>query len=986
MANTNVDIERYILIFDDLFEKLQKSKDNEEDDTIVKALSAIQQLPNVVLMNLVDHKLFIEIRSTLIHLLEKWSKTQLNERDHDILEKIIKELAGHYRGMDLDVRHVRIYDNLLFDLPLLNIIKMNIDNISMKSMDDPVLSCFVTLINRLIYLSDFSDDEERSNMLKPIFDSLKQSLSDGTKEDDLRFPYYTRFVTFDDHLEKSIIDHDVIDTITKLNLDFRVECLIGHKLFLKIISTLTNLFDKWLTLNEYDKLTCSKIIDLFKGIYYPYWGIGLDNILNRTSLINTIKTCLEHSLKIKTYDDQYFSNLSKLISVLTLEKQYRNDLEIILKPLNQLLLAYITSIDYKISLEQIESEPFTYNKKDEFYLITCVSLILSVDEDIQDELFNKMSKYYEHTLKQLISRSNNIFENKSIIRSLMYINEIFKRLYTTKGFLNVIDDFILLFHMIPIDFQVQYKSEEEPDEYKKMDWTVWFCYFPEDLESLDERSILIKLIYNILYKIYECVSDPDIISIIKDKHITETILKLININCKSIQLVAYNILALVMSENDVKTLVRPDKITSIFIEYLEQLDKDFNPYRDNHNIQLINALKAILQHDKTKNEFIKQNGLLLIIKLFMTCYNVTDYDLKAITSDALELIWTLAFDEQIAQFLKQNQLFMTNVKSILTIETNKYEYDQKNEEKNVERLKKAAHGILWLLENEEKALKNTKNEQQHKHEYDLMISYSWNDMDLSHQVCDYLTKNKHYKIWIDRDEMHGSTIDSMAEAIEKSDIVLMCMSETYKRSENCKAEAEYARKRKRCIIPLMMREKYDPDGWLGFICGQKLYIDFTQYKFETAAQKLISEIENYRQNKQQQQQLQSSSLTTPISTQHSTVPKLTSSVMAIKEETKSAIQETIQQSTKISDSLNTMEQWSKEDVIDFFHKQKLDLMLLLFPNTNGWELVYFYGMCKIDTNKMYFTLKEQLCVQHNKYLPIDIYLRFIRQLKEHILD
>ena len=41
------------------------------------------------------------------------------------------------------------------------------------------------------------------------------------------------------------------------------------------------------------------------------------------------------------------------------------------------------------------------------------------------------------------------------------------------------------------------------------------------------------------------------------------------------------------------------------------------------------------------------------------------------------------------------------------------------------------------------------------------------------------------------------------------------------------AEANYAYKLKRPIIPLLMEEGYDPDGWLGIILGTKLYYKFT---------------------------------------------------------------------------------------------------------------------------------------------------------------
>jgi hypothetical protein len=52
------------------------------------------------------------------------------------------------------------------------------------------------------------------------------------------------------------------------------------------------------------------------------------------------------------------------------------------------------------------------------------------------------------------------------------------------------------------------------------------------------------------------------------------------------------------------------------------------------------------------------------------------------------------------------------------------------------------------------------------------------------------------------------------------------MSDTYKRSANCQSEAEYAFNRKKHIVPIKMKKDYTPDGWLGFILGTRMYIDF----------------------------------------------------------------------------------------------------------------------------------------------------------------
>ena len=45
----------------------------------------------------------------------------------------------------------------------------------------------------------------------------------------------------------------------------------------------------------------------------------------------------------------------------------------------------------------------------------------------------------------------------------------------------------------------------------------------------------------------------------------------------------------------------------------------------------------------------------------------------------------------------------------------------------------------------------------------------------------------HLKVWMDIDQMFGSTLQTMAEAVENADIFLMAMSRKYKDSPNCRA-------------------------------------------------------------------------------------------------------------------------------------------------------------------------------------------------------
>ncbi|CAF1324547.1 unnamed protein product, partial [Didymodactylos carnosus] len=158
-------------------------------------------------------------------------------------------------------------------------------------------------------------------------------------------------------------------------------------------------------------------------------------------------------------------------------------------------------------------------------------------------------------------------------------------------------------------------------------------------------------------------------------------------------------------------------------------------------------------------------------------------------------------------------------------------------------------GLLWKLGGEQKFIEKQEEKKASQDKpnadddetYDIMISYSWKEKELITMIHNRLI-DEGYRVWLDKDNMFGSTIERMAEAIERSSFILMSMSSSYKKSPNCQAEAEYAYRRNRCIIPLIGEPNYRADGWLGFIAGSKMYIRFGQDNFEADFQLLIKEI------------------------------------------------------------------------------------------------------------------------------------------------
>ncbi|MGH0132218.1 UNVERIFIED_CONTAM: hypothetical protein FKN15_021639, partial [Acipenser sinensis] len=171
------------------------------------------------------------------------------------------------------------------------------------------------------------------------------------------------------------------------------------------------------------------------------------------------------------------------------------------------------------------------------------------------------------------------------------------------------------------------------------------------------------------------------------------------------------------------------------------------------------------------------------------------------------------------------------------------------------------------------------------------------------------------KVWMDVEHMAGSTLQAMAEAVEKAYVVVICISPKYKESPNCRTEAEYSFQLRKEMIPLMMQRNYKPDGWLGAVLGTKLWVDFTQKSiFEESMNQLIKLIGGYAP-------LSNDAVKGPI------VPSNANQQMANK-------------------SVPVVSTWTKEDVAAWLKENKLDFCLTLFAEYDGPLMHQLQQLCK----------------------------------------
>lgn len=106
-------------------------------------------------------------------------------------------------------------------------------------------------------------------------------------------------------------------------------------------------------------------------------------------------------------------------------------------------------------------------------------------------------------------------------------------------------------------------------------------------------------------------------------------------------------------------------------------------------------------------------------------------------------------------------------------------------------------------------------------------------------------RSRGIKVWVDVDNMSGSTLEAMASAVENAYAVVVVLSEAYKNSTACRTEAEYAYTLKKNIVPVKNNEGFTASGWLGALMGTKLWFNFgglMRAQWEQKVSALLTEV------------------------------------------------------------------------------------------------------------------------------------------------
>ena len=279
-------------------------------------------------------------------------------------------------------------------------------------------------------------------------------------------------------------------------------------------------------------------------------------------------------------------------------------------------------------------------------------------------------------------------------------------------------------------------------------------------------------------------------------------------------------LAYLVDENTNHLILADENLLNFIITLLDEAWQSEDRHSNGYSAkELAEGLSHLAINDANKN-ILGQNG---VIPVLISVIKTSNEDEEK--ASATRALWMLAFDDNNKEKVRQEEGAMDILHQL-----------QQSENSEVQ---KAAAGALWELEGKTARQSSEKIESTGNH---VMISYQWDSQEVLVEVKNRLQASG-YRVWMDLEQMGGSTLEAMAKAVEDSSVVLICVSERYKESPNCRSEAEYAYQLRKDTIPLMMQRKYRGDGWLGMLVGTKLWFDFqSKHVLEQGVTKLIREL------------------------------------------------------------------------------------------------------------------------------------------------
>ncbi|XP_064644563.1 uncharacterized protein LOC135498267 [Lineus longissimus] len=346
-----------------------------------------------------------------------------------------------------------------------------------------------------------------------------------------------------------------------------------------------------------------------------------------------------------------------------------------------------------------------------------------------------------------------------------------------------------------------------------------------ELENDEMKLYYVKGIMGIMHNI--CRHYRDSRDVFRDAMAVKSLQGYLESDNPVLKLKVLILLSYIITEDENMIIHADDTNICYIIEILKSAIESEGHFSKKYGFcasELVHGLNHLVANDSNKERVVRNHILPLYVSLLSLDCKPEEQKFAA------RGIWILAFNAYCKKRIKEENGSLEGLQLLITSGTE-------------EGVRHAARGALWEISARWKVSSIS-------HDADVvaseaphvMISYQWDSKPVMLKVKDRL-KAEGYKVWMDVENMSGSTLEAMALAVEKAVVVILCVSQRYKDSPNCRSEAEYTYRLRRSIVPLILQKDYTPDGWLGMMVGTKLYFDFSdENNFDFAVDGLIREL------------------------------------------------------------------------------------------------------------------------------------------------
>lgn len=360
------------------------------------------------------------------------------------------------------------------------------------------------------------------------------------------------------------------------------------------------------------------------------------------------------------------------------------------------------------------------------------------------------------------------------------------------------------------------------------------CTFNEGLENLSDAEYSFNSAVAIVTNCGRAGLNKSSFNVeLKDsetkKHFVDVLSPFLQSKEQFVKLTTLLALSYMVNEDQNEILTADGSLIDFLLNMIKQAIEDKERrYSGFSAHELIDGLANLAKNDSNKLKIMDKKDTFPMLKQAILQKKSQEEMLAATNA-----VWELAFAERNkAKFAADKELMQ------------QLEQLQKSPIKDVSNV---AGRTLFVIDpsNEKNLMKpvadDTKSKLEQPEKQHIMISYQWGHQKVVLDLRDKL-RESNFPVWIDVDFMEGSILQMMATAIEKASVVLICYSENYRYSKNCRTEAEYAYQKDKHVIPILLQYGYRPDGWLGILIGTKKFYDFSMYKHSFT--KKFSELKN----------------------------------------------------------------------------------------------------------------------------------------------